>query len=71
LIITDQTMPRLTGLELAREVAAAAPGLPVFLYTGYSEGVSEDLARAAGIRAFLKKPLDTANLRAAIREALG
>ena len=71
LIITDQTMPRLTGLELAREIAATAPALPIFLYTGYSESVSEDAALAAGIRAFLPKPLDTADLRAKIREVLG
>lgn len=71
LIITDQTMPRLTGLELAGYVAEAAPDVPVFLYTGYSEGVTEEVALRAGVRAFLKKPLDTAALHGAIREVLG
>lgn len=71
LVITDQTMPRMSGLELARTIMRRSPDLPVFLYTGYSETVTEDMALAAGIRAFLGKPLDTARLRALVGEILG
>ncbi len=71
LVITDQTMPRLNGLELATAVHDVAPDLPIFLYTGYSESVTEEIALAAGVRAFLEKPLDTSRLRALVREVLG
>jgi CheY-like chemotaxis protein len=70
LVITDQTMPRLSGLELAKAIAQAAPGLPVFLYTGYSESVTAEIALASGVSAFLNKPLDTAQLRTLVGEIL-
>lgn len=70
LIITDQTMPRLSGLELAKIITALPQQIPVFLYTGYSETVTEEVALAAGIRAFLQKPLDTSQLDALVREVL-
>ena len=58
LVITDQTMPRGTGLELARELLALQPQLPVILYTGFGEGIAQENTAAAGIRAFLRKPLE-------------
>jgi PAS domain S-box-containing protein len=58
LVVTDQSMPRMTGLELARALHGIRPALPVILYTGYSEDLrSEDLAQA-GVRALLRKPVD-------------
>jgi len=58
LIITDQVMPRITGIELARDLLAMRPGLPILLYTGFSDGIGErDIARV-GIRAMLRKPVD-------------
>ena len=51
-------MPRGTGLELARELLALQPQLPVILYTGFGEGISQENTAAAGIRAFLRKPLE-------------
>jgi CheY-like chemotaxis protein len=66
-VITDQTMPRMTGLELARELAAIRPGVPVILYTGYADGVMDAHLEAAGVRALLKKPVEPAQLLALLR----
>ena len=68
LIISDQTMPRLTGLELARQAMALRPGLPFILTTGFSETVNDQIARDAGIRAFLLKPAPPRLIAEHIRE---
>ncbi len=69
-VLLDQTMPKVTGIELARALLALRPGLPVLLYTGYSDQINEESVRAAGVRALLKKPLDLANLRRQVAELL-
>ncbi|MEO6743173.1 MAG: PAS domain S-box protein, partial [Caldimonas sp.] len=70
LLLTDQTMPGMTGLALAQRAAALRPGLPVLLYTGFGEGLDEaDLTRS-GVRTLLRKPVDRESLRSALREAL-
>lgn len=56
LVITDQTMPKLTGLELARRISDIRPGFPIILATGFSDTVNEQIAKKAGIREFLFKP---------------
>jgi PAS domain S-box-containing protein len=58
LVVTDQTMPRLTGLDLARTLLTRRPELPVILYTGYAERLTEAQTRGSGIRAFVTKPID-------------
>jgi CheY-like chemotaxis protein len=55
-------MPGMTGASLAREIAAARPGLPVVLYTGNSDRVDREELRAAGVRALLQKPVEPAAL---------
>ncbi|MFN0043059.1 MAG: ATP-binding protein, partial [Alphaproteobacteria bacterium] len=62
LIITDQTMPNLTGINLAREVIAARPDMPVILCTGFSDSIDDGIVRAAGIREFVMKPVAGAEL---------
>ncbi|EPR44141.1 PAS/PAC sensor hybrid histidine kinase [Desulfovibrio sp. X2] len=57
LLVTDQNMPRLTGLELAERATKLRPGLPVILCTGFSDAVSPESMRAAGVRDLLMKPL--------------
>ncbi len=52
IVVTDQTMPKLPGFELAKELLLTKPGLPIILCTGHSDTVKESDARAAGIRAF-------------------
>jgi CheY-like chemotaxis protein len=58
LVILDQTMPGITGMSLARELASARPGLPVILYTGRSDEITPQDLEAAGIRALLRKPVE-------------
>jgi PAS domain S-box-containing protein len=71
LVITDQTMPHLTGDSLAVELLRVRPDIPIILCTGYSHTISEDQAAALGIRAFLLKPCALEELTAAIRSVLG
>ncbi|MCU4675582.1 PAS domain S-box protein [Catenovulum sp. 2E275] len=70
LIITDQTMPNLSGLELAKKLFAKGINLPVILCTGYSANVNEVTARAAGIYAYLEKPIKFSQLEVLIERAL-
>ncbi|MCX8043280.1 MAG: PAS domain S-box protein [Desulfobacterota bacterium] len=70
LVITDQTMPGMTGFDLAQKILAVRPSMPIILCTGYSETVSEDKARAIGIRGFVLKPFNRAELAATVRTAL-
>lgn len=55
-VMTDQTMPGMTGLELARKMLAVRPELPILLCTGYSTSVDRDGATARGIKGFIMKP---------------
>jgi CheY-like chemotaxis protein len=70
LVITDQTMPQMTGIQLARELCAVRADVPVVLYTGFADAGAEDKARAAGIVALLRKPIEPAALLAALRANL-
>ena len=67
LLVTDQTMPGLTGVDLAKEVRFVRPNLPVIMCTGYSEAVSPEEACAAGICEYVLKPLDFQKLASSIR----
>lgn len=70
LVVTDQTMPQMTGIVLAREILKLRADIPIVLCTGYSELVSREKAKQMGIRAFLLKPLLTRELAVAIRKAI-
>jgi len=70
LLITDHTMPRMTGLQLAAEINLLHPDLPIILCSGYSEAVTLEEALEAGVRRFLAKPVDMRLLAMAIREIL-
>jgi CheY-like chemotaxis protein len=70
LVITDQTMPGMTGVMLAAELLKLRPDLPVILCTGYSESVSRETAQEVGIKEFLMKPLSKHEMAAAVRRAL-
>lgn len=70
LIITDQTMPGLTGAELARAVLEIAPTMPIILCTGHSGVISEEESKAMEIRKYLHKPLKQDELVKAVREVL-
>lgn len=70
LVITDQTMPHLTGEALTRELWRIRPDIPIILCTGFSHTMTEDKAQALGIEAFLVKPLAMRELALAIRSVL-
>lgn len=70
LVITDMTMPHMTGLELTQKFLEIRPDLPVILCTGYSDAVTEEGAKAAGVRQFVMKPVVMGELARAIRQAL-
>jgi len=69
-VITDQTMPRMTGKDLALELMAVRPDIPIILCTGFSEQINEDAAKRMGIRAFVPKPIVMHQMARAIREAV-
>jgi CheY-like chemotaxis protein len=70
LVITDMTMPRMTGDRLATELLRIRPDLPIILCTGYSELINDRKAREIGIRQFLVKPVTLQHLGDSIRAAL-
>ncbi|XCN73658.1 MAG: MASE3 domain-containing protein [Candidatus Electrothrix aestuarii] len=70
LVITDMTMPKMTGDELTRRLLALRPELPVLICTGFSELIDEDKARKLGARALLMKPLTKKELAWAVRQVL-
>ncbi|MBI5583443.1 MAG: PAS domain S-box protein [Deltaproteobacteria bacterium] len=70
LVITDLTMPQLTGLDLIRKLREIAPDLPVILATGYLDPAIAEKAKALGVEAFLNKPVDRTCWTATIARAL-
>jgi DNA-binding NtrC family response regulator len=69
-LITDQTMPKMTGFDLARSVTRLNPELPIILYTGYSDTLSESKVLESGIKGYLKKPLDFDKLQTLLANLL-
>ncbi|WNM59092.1 hybrid sensor histidine kinase/response regulator [Candidatus Nitrospira allomarina] len=70
LVITDQTMPGLTGEALSRELLRIRPDLPIILCTGFSHVISAERAKALGIQGYLMKPLAIRDLVPIIRHVL-
>jgi len=70
LVITDQTMPNMTGIELAGELLRLRPGLPIILATGYSEEFLQERSDRLGICAVAMKPYLVGDLAHAVRKAL-
>ena len=70
LVITDMTMPNLTGADLTKELLAIRPDIPVILCTGHSEFLNKDNAKAYGIREYVMKPISIANLARIVRRVL-
>jgi len=70
IVITDMTMPNLTGDKLAAALIQVRPNIPIVLCTGYSRVISEEKAAAIGIKAFAMKPLTIEDLSKTIRKVL-
>jgi len=69
-VITDQTMPGMTGIELARRMLQVRPGFPIILCTGYSNLVNEEQAKSCGVKGFAMKPLTKKDISALLRKVL-
>jgi two-component system cell cycle sensor histidine kinase/response regulator CckA len=70
LVITDMTMPQMTGKELARQIMNIRQDVPVILCSGFSEQMDEEKAAKLGIRAFVMKPVVRSELAQIIRKVL-
>jgi CheY-like chemotaxis protein len=69
-VITDQTMPGMTGVDLARRMLQIRPDIPIILCTGYSSTISEAEAKSLGIREFAWKPVGKSDIAMLIRKVL-
>lgn len=69
-VVTDYTMPDMTGLALSREILKVRPDMPILLCTGYTDAIDEEGAKAAGIREFLMKPIKKQDLAEVVKRAL-
>jgi PAS domain S-box-containing protein len=70
LVITDMTMPNLTGEKLAQQLMSIRPDIPVILCTGFSEQITEEKAKKMGIRKYIFKPMVMNKLAQTVREVL-
>ena len=70
LVITDMTMPKMTGDKLAQEILKIRPDIPIIICTGYSERMSEDRAQEIGIHKYIEKPIEKETLARSVREVL-
>ena len=70
LVITDQTMPGMTGVDLARRILQIRHNMPIILCTGFSNLISEEKAKSMGIREFAMKPLTKKDISLLIRKVL-
>jgi len=70
LLLTDQTMPEMTGDLLAAKALALKPGLPVIICSGFSEILNDKRAHAMGVKAYLQKPVSVSALLSAMAKAL-
>ena len=69
LLLTDYTMPRMTGLDLAQALRAIRPGLPVILYSGYTDAIPESQLGGTAVE-LVQKPIDPDALLAVLRKHL-
>lgn len=70
LVITDMTMPQITGEELAKEINRIRPDIPIIMCTGYNDNIDEDKAMEHGILKYIMKPFTITKITDAIREIL-
>ncbi|MBI9084934.1 MAG: response regulator [Desulfobacterales bacterium] len=69
-VVTDQAMPGMTGIELAKALLMENPSLPIILCTGYSDVINRDTAKSMGIGSFLSKPVGRQDLTRLLRKLL-
>ncbi|MFH0729561.1 MAG: PAS domain S-box protein [Pseudomonadota bacterium] len=70
LVLTDMTMPNMTGTQLAAKLFSIRPDIPIVICTGFSEKTSEEKAKANGINGFLMKPVVKSEMAKMVRKVL-
>ncbi|HVO67642.1 MAG TPA: PAS domain S-box protein [Syntrophales bacterium] len=70
MVITDMTMPKMTGVELAKKLMEVRPNMPIILCTGFSDRISEGEAKKLGIREYLMKPISMEDMALVVRGLL-
>ncbi|MCP4460126.1 MAG: response regulator, partial [Cytophagales bacterium] len=70
LVITDQTMPDLTGKDLAKKIKEIRADIPIIICTGYSSKMDAETARMIGISGFIMKPFEIRELAKTVRDVL-
>jgi CheY-like chemotaxis protein len=70
LVITDMTMPHMTGVELSKHLLEIRPDIPIVICTGFSTKIDDAKAKRYGIRGFVMKPVVQSELAQKIREVL-
>ncbi|MCK5266534.1 MAG: response regulator, partial [Spirochaetes bacterium] len=70
LVVTDMTMPNMTGVELAEKLLQIRSDIPIILCTGFSDRVMQEKARSIGIREFINKPISPRGLGESVRRVL-
>jgi CheY-like chemotaxis protein len=70
LVITDMSMPTMTGEQLTREILSIRPGMPILLSTGFSEKMNAEAAKALGVKGLLMKPIVKSALATEVRRVL-
>ena len=70
MVITDMTMPGMTGIDLSRKISALKPDIPIILCTGYNNKITDAVAKEAGVSQILLKPVEIRELASIIRNLL-
>ena len=70
LVITDMTMPQMTGVKLSEKLMDIRPDIPIIICTGYSALVDEEKAKELGLAAYIMKPIDMQETAQTIRNVL-
>ncbi len=70
LVITDMSMPQMTGDQLVKEILKTRPDMPTILCTGFSEKIDEDKAKEMGVRHYIEKPINKRDLAFMVRKVL-
>ncbi len=70
LVITDMTLPKMTGIDLSREILKIRPDIPIIICSGFREPSTEEQVKSLGIRAYCMKPLTKKELSRVVRETL-
>jgi PAS domain S-box-containing protein len=70
-VVSDLTMPELTGADLVAEILTMRPGTPVLVMTGYMRGADQERMRALGVRHCLEKPFTVTSFASAMKDMLG